>query len=150
MPGDEPRHDLAQTPTILHGQMRPEQRQRHQRRAVGLLGAAARRRGGAWSGLCIRHLLIGLRADVDTTATAVTKPIYEWLPQAAARDKTSLRVECAWEISTHHRRRCTPTISRADTDSGRLVTRILVCFGPSLRRRLLTTTETSPRWRSRA
>src|SRR5919108_3110729 len=52
--------------------------------------------------------------------------------------------------STHHRRRYTPTISRAVTGSGRWVTSLLVCCGPSWRRRLLRTTVTSPRWRSRA
>jgi hypothetical protein len=51
--------------------------------------------------------------------------------------------------SAHHRRRDTPTISRAATVSGRLVIRIWGCVGPSLRRRLLTTMVTSPGWRSR-
>lgn len=46
-------------------------------------------------------------------------------------------------------RRYTATIWRVVTNSGRLVTRFLVCFGPSFRRFLLRTTVTSPRWRKR-
>jgi hypothetical protein len=47
--------------------------------------------------------------------------------------------------SIHHLRRDTPTIARAVTVLGRWVTRIAVCFGPSLRRHVLNTTGTSPR-----
>src|SRR5713101_2691078 len=88
--GDNTSHDLAQTPPMLRGQRGPERWRRHLLRARGLGGTERHRRGGAWSGVHIRPLLTGRRADVDTTGPAVTALIHEWLPYAAARDKRAL------------------------------------------------------------
>src|SRR5712691_4088627 len=90
VPGDDTSHDLAQTSPILRGQRGPELWQRHLLGARGGGGTVRNRRGGALSGVHIRHLLTGRRADVDTTGIALTALIHYWLPYAAARDKLSL------------------------------------------------------------
>src|SRR6266487_3502704 len=76
VPGDGTSHDLAQTSPILRGQRGPERWQRHLLGARDLGGTERHRRGGALSGVHIRHLLTDRRADVDTTGTALTALIH--------------------------------------------------------------------------
>jgi hypothetical protein len=90
VPGDDPCHDLTQTPTRLQRERLPELRQQRLLRVLGLGDAEGYRRGGLLSGLYIRYLLNDRRADIDTTVRALTKPIHSWLPQAATRYKLFL------------------------------------------------------------
>jgi len=76
VPNNDTSQELTQPPPSLRGPMCPDLSQWPRRRALGWSSAAVNRWGGAWSGLSIRPLLAGLRADVDTIATASTKPLH--------------------------------------------------------------------------
>src|SRR5215467_7498345 len=75
-PGDDPRHELTQTPSIRRWETLPEGRSSRLLRRLGLSRVAGSRRGGPFVGLHILLLLSDRRADVDTTEPALTRLIH--------------------------------------------------------------------------
>src|SRR2546422_7263791 len=76
VPGDDPSHDLTQTPSIRRRETLPEWRSRRLLRRLGLSRVAGSRWGGPLGGLHIQLLLSNRRADVDTTEPALTRLIH--------------------------------------------------------------------------
>src|SRR5215467_4403204 len=76
MPGDDPSHELTQTPSIRRRENLPAWRSSRLLRHLGLSRVAGSRRGGSLVGVHIHLLLSDRRADVDTTETALTRLIH--------------------------------------------------------------------------
>src|SRR5215471_5145483 len=76
--GDDPSHELTQTPSIRRRETLPEWRSRRLLRRLGLRRVAGGRRGGSFVGVHIQLLLSDRRADVDTTETALTRLRHSW------------------------------------------------------------------------
>src|SRR2546426_8476377 len=72
VPGDDPRHDLTQTPSIRRRETLPEWRSRRLLRRLGFSRVAGGRRGGPLGGVAIITFLRNRRADVVTTEPAFT------------------------------------------------------------------------------
>src|SRR2546426_10588005 len=80
VPGDDPSHDLTQTPSIRRRETLPEWRSRRLLRRLGLSRVAGGRGGGAFGGVAIQPLLCKRPTDAGTTETTFTRPVTQWCP----------------------------------------------------------------------
>src|SRR4030095_9091753 len=76
VPGDDPSHNLTQTPSIRRRETLPEWRSSRLLSHLGLSRVAGSRRGGSFVGLPILLLLSNCRAHGDNPSTGFTKVIH--------------------------------------------------------------------------